>query len=116
MRSAGERLRVNVRAYLLSAADDVETAGDKVRRLCDAAVHRFDSVVATVNDKIAPSKRDPAHSAVDHLPAQGVGYGLRRPPRDVKASIVDGIDQVGDGRRTVLEQVDGEREAEFGPS
>jgi hypothetical protein len=31
LRRAGERLRVNVRAYLLSAADDVVAAGDKVR-------------------------------------------------------------------------------------
>jgi hypothetical protein len=55
-RSAGERLRVNLRAYLLSAADDVDAAGDRVRGLCDAAVHRVDSVVATVNDRIAPRK------------------------------------------------------------
>ena len=31
LRRAGERLRINVRAYLLSAADDVDAAGDKVR-------------------------------------------------------------------------------------
>ncbi|MBS1692766.1 MAG: hypothetical protein JST91_11150 [Actinobacteria bacterium] len=58
MRAAGERLRVNLRAYLMSAADDVDTAGGKVRGLCDAAVHRVDSVVATVNDKIDPRERD----------------------------------------------------------
>jgi hypothetical protein len=52
LRRAGERLRVNVRAYLLSAADDVDAAGDKVRDLCDRAVSRVDSVVATVNDRI----------------------------------------------------------------
>ncbi|PXX13032.1 hypothetical protein [Mycolicibacterium moriokaense] len=51
-RRAGERLRVNVRAYLLSAADDVDSAGDKVRELCDRAVDRVDSVVATVNDRL----------------------------------------------------------------
>ena len=49
---AGERLRINVRAYLLSAADDVDAAGDKVRDLCDRAVNRVDSVVATVNDRL----------------------------------------------------------------
>lgn len=54
VRSAGERLRVNVRAYLLSAADEVDTASDKVRGLCDRAVNRVDTVVATVNDRIAP--------------------------------------------------------------
>jgi hypothetical protein len=52
VRRAGERLRVNVRAYLLSAADDVDAAGDRVRDLCDRAVNRVDSVVATVNDRL----------------------------------------------------------------
>ena len=52
LRRAGERVRVNVRAYLLSAADDVDVAGDKVRDLCDRAVNRVDSVVATVNDRL----------------------------------------------------------------
>lgn len=58
MRRAGERWRLNMRAYLLSAADDVDTAvdtaGDRVRGLCDRAVNRIDSVAATVTDKIAP--------------------------------------------------------------
>ncbi|MCV7153811.1 hypothetical protein [Mycolicibacterium pyrenivorans] len=56
LRIAGERLRVNLRAYLRSAADDVDTvvdtAGDRVRGMCDRAVNRVDSVVAGVNDKI----------------------------------------------------------------
>nr|WP_090277533.1 hypothetical protein [Mycolicibacterium komanii]CRL72116.1 hypothetical protein CPGR_02711 [Mycolicibacterium komanii] len=59
VRSAGERLRVNVRAYLLSAADEVDTASDKVRGLCDRAVNRVDTVVATVNDRIAPEYEAP---------------------------------------------------------
>lgn len=59
VRSAGERLRVNVRSYLLSAADDVDTASDKVRGLCDRAVNRVDTVVATVNDRIAPEREAP---------------------------------------------------------
>ena len=59
VRRAGERLRVNVRAYLLSAADDVDAAGDKVRGLYDRAVDRVDSVVATVNDRIAPEQERP---------------------------------------------------------
>ncbi|KUI28694.1 hypothetical protein AU196_13175 [Mycobacterium sp. IS-1742] len=57
-RSFGEHLRVTVRAYLLSAADDVDTAGDRVRGMCDKAVNRVDTVVASVNDKIAPSSTD----------------------------------------------------------
>lgn len=58
LRGVGERLRINVRAYLLSAADDVDVAGEKVRGFCDAAVHRVDSVVATVNKKIDPRGAD----------------------------------------------------------
>jgi hypothetical protein len=55
MRAAGERLRLNVRAHLLSAADDVDTAGDKVRDLCDAAVTKVDVAVAKVTDKLEPT-------------------------------------------------------------
>jgi len=52
LRRAGERLRVNVRAYLLSAADDVDAAGERVRDLCDRAVSRVDSVAEKVNDRL----------------------------------------------------------------
>jgi hypothetical protein len=57
VRYATDRLRINVRSYLLSAADDVDTAGDKVRGLCDAAVNRVDTVVAKVGDRIDPAAR-----------------------------------------------------------
>jgi hypothetical protein len=60
LRRASERLRVNLRAYLLSAADDVDAAGDKVRGLCDKAVNRVDSVVATVNDRLGAEEPAPA--------------------------------------------------------
>lgn len=60
VRSAGERLRVNVRAYLLSAVDDVDMASNKVRGLCDRAVDRVDTVVATVSDRIAPEHEAPS--------------------------------------------------------
>lgn len=66
-RSAGERLRVNLRAYLRSAADDVETASDRVRDLCDNAVNRVDSVVASVNDKIAPPPPTPPVPSEDDV-------------------------------------------------
>jgi hypothetical protein len=59
LRRAGERLRVNVRAHLLSAADDVDAAGDRVRDLCDRAVDRVDSVVATVNDRLGTEEPQP---------------------------------------------------------
>lgn len=63
LRTAGERLRINVRAYLLSAADDVDTAGGKVRDLCDAAVTRVDDAVAKVTDKIDPTAQAEGPSA-----------------------------------------------------
>lgn len=55
VRHRAERLRSALTAYLRSAADDVETAGDRVRDLCDAAVDRVDTAVANVNDRIAPA-------------------------------------------------------------
>jgi len=58
LRRAGERVRVNVRAYLLSAADD---AGDKVRDLCDRAVNRVDSVVERVNDRLGADEAQQPH-------------------------------------------------------
>ncbi|WP_099037810.1 hypothetical protein [Mycobacterium neglectum] len=67
LRSRGERLRLTIRAYLRSAVDDVDTAGDKVRGLCDRAVDRVDSVVAGVNDKIAPTES--TASTPDRRPA-----------------------------------------------
>jgi hypothetical protein len=54
LRATAERMRLNVRAYLLSAADDVDSAGNKVRGVCDAAVHRVDDAVGKVTDRLAP--------------------------------------------------------------
>jgi hypothetical protein len=54
LRAKAERMRLNVRAYLLSAADDVDSAGDKVRGMCDAAVHRVDDAVGRVTDRLEP--------------------------------------------------------------
>ena len=64
LRRAGERLRVNVRAYLLSAADDVDAAGDKVRNLCDRAVDRVDHVVASVNHRLRDDEPKRPHLQV----------------------------------------------------
>ncbi|MFC7674674.1 hypothetical protein ACFQWH_16400 [Mycolicibacterium sp. GCM10028919] len=55
VRLVADRVRLNVRSYLLSAADDVDTAGEKVRDLCGAAVERVDTVVNRVNDRIDPA-------------------------------------------------------------
>ena len=82
LRRAGERVRVNVRAYLLSAADDVDAAGDKVRDLCDRAVNRVDSVVDRVNDRLGADER-PAAASAPWLPGakRASGYGVRAPAR-----------------------------------
>jgi len=61
LRRANDRLRINVRAYLLSAADDVDAAGDRVRDLCDRAVNRVDSVVERVNDRIGADEPAQPH-------------------------------------------------------
>jgi hypothetical protein len=66
VRRLGERLRITVRSYLLSVTDDVDTAGDRVRGMCDKAVHRVDTVVASVNDRISPP---PAETEAPHLKA-----------------------------------------------
>jgi hypothetical protein len=69
VRRVADRVRLNVRSHLLSAADDVDTAGEKVRDLCGAAVQRVDTVVNRVNDRI-----DPAGTAEDDAapqPAKG---------------------------------------------
>ena len=62
LRAKAERMRLNVRAYLLSAADDVDSAGDKMRGMRDAAVHRVDDAVGRVTDRLGP---DGANSGAD---------------------------------------------------
>jgi hypothetical protein len=59
VRARAERVRLHVRAYLLSAADDVDTAGDKVRGTFAAAVDRVDDVVAHVTDRLGAERADP---------------------------------------------------------
>jgi arylsulfatase A-like enzyme len=54
LRSKAERLRLNVRAYLLSAADDVDSAGDKMRGTFAAAVDRVDDAVGRATDRLGP--------------------------------------------------------------
>ncbi len=65
LRVAGERARITIRAYLRSAADDVDDAGERVRGMCDRAVDRVDSVVANVNNRIAPEPEPPTLRVVD---------------------------------------------------
>ena len=72
LRRAGDRLRVDVRAYLLSAADEVDVAGDKARNLCDRAINRVDSVVERVNDRLGTDEAKPQQ------PRLHVGDGRER--------------------------------------
>jgi arylsulfatase A-like enzyme len=59
LRATAERMRLTVRAYLLSAADDVDTAGDKVRGRFAAAVDRVDDAVGKVTDRLGDENVDP---------------------------------------------------------
>ncbi len=53
---AVDRLRFNVTAYLRVASDDVGTASQRLRGMCDRAAERVDVTLATVNDRIDPAE------------------------------------------------------------
>jgi arylsulfatase A-like enzyme len=61
VRAFAERLRLNVRAAVLSAADDVDTAGGRVRDRFDAAVHRVDDAVGRATDRLGPDGAPSRH-------------------------------------------------------
>jgi hypothetical protein len=54
-------------------------------------------VAGTVADAL-----ESPHAAVRYLPPQSVGDSLRRPPADVEVVVVQRVEQLGDGRGTVL--------------
>jgi len=56
------------------------------------------------------------HATVVDFPSQCVGDSFRRPPSYPEAVLVKGVDQLGNGRRTVHGQVHGEYVAQFGAS
>jgi hypothetical protein len=56
---AGDQLRINVTAYMRSAADDLGTAGDNVRAIFDHATARVNAAMAAANKRIAPPRRRP---------------------------------------------------------
>jgi hypothetical protein len=70
LRSTAERVRLNVRAYLLSAADDVDTAGDRVRGRFAAAADRVDDAVAHVTDRLGGDRADSGDDSGVHLEAR----------------------------------------------
>ena len=51
---------------------------------------------------------EPVHSTVLDLPPQRVGDGFRWPTLNAETMVVNGIDQLGDGGRTPVRQVEGE--------
>ena len=53
---AVDRLRINVTAYLRIASDDVGTASQRLRGMCDRAAERVDVTLTTVNDRIDPAE------------------------------------------------------------
>ena len=53
---AVDRLRFNVTAYLRVASDDVGTASELLRGMCDRAAERVDVTLANVNDRIDPAE------------------------------------------------------------
>lgn len=67
LRAAAERMRLNVRAHLLSAADDVDTAGERVRDRFGAAVERVDGAVGRVADRLAPDANTEKADAGDRV-------------------------------------------------
>ena len=52
----GDQWRVNVTAYMRSAADDLGVAGENVRSMVDHATARINAAMAAANKKIAPPK------------------------------------------------------------
>lgn len=76
VRRVGDRFRLNVRSYLLSAADDIDAAGaaagSKARGLCDAAVQRVDTVVTRVSDRIDPLPPEPEEPQVGRVRLEAV--------------------------------------------
>jgi hypothetical protein len=52
----GDQWRINVTAYMRSAADDLGTAGENVRAIFDQAAARVNAAMAAANKKIAPPR------------------------------------------------------------
>jgi hypothetical protein len=56
------------------------------------------------------------HPTLPDLPPQGIGDGFGRSTSEAKALVVNGIDQLADGRRTLVRQVEGEHIAQLDAS
>jgi hypothetical protein len=76
--------------------------------LMDAVIGRAWNVPRPV-----PTARKPIHPTVPDLPTQRVGDGFGWPAPNTETVVAEDIDQLGDGRRPLLCQVQGEHIAEL---
>lgn len=52
----GDQWRINLTAYMRSAADDLGLAGENVRAMVDHTTARINAAMAAANKKIAPPR------------------------------------------------------------
>ena len=78
----------------------------------------MDSVLGRARNigRSVSASREPTHSAVLDLPAQRVRNGFGWPPVYAEAVVAQGINQLGDGRWTVVNEMHGERVTELDSS
>jgi len=79
--------------------------------LVDAVIGRSRDVPGSV-----PTARKPVHPTSPDFPSQCVGDGFGGPAPNAETVVAKGIDQLGDSRRPLLCQVQGEHVAEFDSS
>ncbi|MDT5010115.1 MAG: hypothetical protein QOH57_1732 [Mycobacterium sp.] len=56
---AVDRVRANVTAVLRVASDDVGTASQRLRGVCDRAADKVDMTLSSMNDRIDPADTEP---------------------------------------------------------
>jgi hypothetical protein len=56
---AVDRVRANVTAVLRVASDDVGTASQRLRGVCDRAADKVDMTLSSMNDRIDPVDTEP---------------------------------------------------------
>lgn len=54
----GDQFRINVTAYMRSAADDLGSASETVRAMVDHATARVNAAMAAANKKIGPAEAE----------------------------------------------------------
>jgi hypothetical protein len=79
--------------------------------LVDAVIGRSRDVPGSL-----PTARKPVHPPAPDFPSQCVGDGFGGPAPNAETVVAEGIDQLGDSRRPLLCQVQGEHITEFDSS